>query len=86
LSPTPTLLAYEVWTPLQEYDRVEDITPTMRRKLHAVRCHRSQLAGFRYDRAVRGLNIYRGSMTIGCRFAEVFQAVAPSEIGSDPLR
>jgi LmbE family N-acetylglucosaminyl deacetylase len=86
LFPAPTLLTYEVWTPLQEYDRAEDITSMMRRKLHAVRCHRSQLAGFRYDRAVRGLNLYRGSLTIGCRFAEVFQVLPLPEIGSDPLR
>jgi LmbE family N-acetylglucosaminyl deacetylase len=69
------LLAYEIWTPLQEYDRVLDITPSMARKLRAIRCYRSQLAGFSYDRAARGLGAYRGALTIGCRFAEVFQTV-----------
>jgi hypothetical protein len=34
---------------------IEDVGATMARKLAAVRCHRSQLATFRYDRAVRGL-------------------------------
>jgi LmbE family N-acetylglucosaminyl deacetylase len=71
--PVPDLLTYEVWTPLSEYDQVKDITPEMARKLRAVRCYRSQLAGFRYDRAVRGLNQFRGALAARCRYAEVFQ-------------
>ncbi len=71
--PAPDLLTYEVWTPLSEYDKVNDITSVMARKLRAVRCHRSQLAGFRYDRAVRGLNQYRGALAAQCRYAEVFR-------------
>jgi LmbE family N-acetylglucosaminyl deacetylase len=71
------LLAYEVWNPLPEYDEVEDVTAVMARKLRAVRCHRSQLAGFRYDRGVRGLNAYRGALAARCRFAEVFRRVLP---------
>jgi LmbE family N-acetylglucosaminyl deacetylase len=66
--------AYEIWTPLQVFDRVQDITATMGRKLRAIRNYASQLAGFRYDRAVRGLNQYRGAMAARCRFAEVFAA------------
>jgi LmbE family N-acetylglucosaminyl deacetylase len=69
----PIARAYEVWTPLTEFDRVEDITTVMRRKLWAVRCHASQVATFRYDRAVRGLNQYRGALAARCRYAEVFQ-------------
>jgi LmbE family N-acetylglucosaminyl deacetylase len=76
----PPLRAYEVWTPLQEYGHVEDITGTMARKLQAVRCYRSQLAGFRYDRAIRGLNQYRGALAARCRYAEVF---ATAEVGHD---
>lgn len=71
--PVPDLLAYEVWTPLSEYDQVKDITPVMAQKLRAVRCYRSQLAGFQYDWAVRGLNQYRGALAARCRYAEVFQ-------------
>jgi LmbE family N-acetylglucosaminyl deacetylase len=82
-APEPLALrAYEVWTPLAEYDRVEDITPVMRQKLRAVRCYASQTAQFRYDRAVRGLNQYRGALAARCRYAEVFQA-APLR-GADP--
>src|SRR5207302_341468 len=36
-APRPDLLTYEVMTPLTEYDRAEDITPFMERKLRAVR-------------------------------------------------
>jgi N-acetylglucosamine malate deacetylase 1 len=69
----PILRGYEFWTPLTQYDHVEDISETMARKLLAVRCYRSQLAQYRYDRAVRGLNQYRGITTERCRFAEVFK-------------
>jgi LmbE family N-acetylglucosaminyl deacetylase len=72
----PTLLCYEVWTPLAEYDDGEDITQVMRRKLQAVRCYHSQVEQLRYDRGVRGLNLYRGAVAWGCRYAEVFQHVA----------
>ena len=45
----------------------------MRRKLRAVRCHASQVGHFRYDRAVRGLNRYRGALAARCAYAEVFR-------------
>ncbi len=73
--PVPEARAFEVWTPLSEYDCVEDISATMRGKLAAVRCYRSQLGDFRYDRAVRGLNQYRGALAGRCGFAEVFQTI-----------
>lgn len=67
--------AYEVWTPLAEFDHVEDITPVMPRKMRALRAHRSQLKDFDYERAVRGLNAFRGELAARCRYAEVFQSV-----------
>jgi LmbE family N-acetylglucosaminyl deacetylase len=69
----PSLRTYEVWTPLSEYDYVEDITAMMTRKLQAVRCYRSQREDFSYDRAVRGLDQYRGALAGRCHYAEVFQ-------------
>jgi LmbE family N-acetylglucosaminyl deacetylase len=72
----PALRAYEVWTPLEEYDDVEDVTRVMRQKLCAVRCYASQTAQFRYDRAVRGLNQYRGALTARSRYAEVFRSAS----------
>jgi LmbE family N-acetylglucosaminyl deacetylase len=71
--PPPQLWGYEVWTPLASYGWAEDVSPVMAQKLRAVRCHRSQLGSFRYDRAVRGLNQYRGALAARCRYAEVFQ-------------
>jgi LmbE family N-acetylglucosaminyl deacetylase len=71
--PAPTLLTYEVWTPLAEHDDGQDVTAVMGQKLQAVRCHRSQVEQLRYDRAVRGLNMYRGAIAWGCRYAEIFQ-------------
>src|SRR5262249_39009125 len=52
----PELRGYEVWSPLTDYHWVEDVIEVMARKLRAVRCYRSQLQQFRYDRAVRGVN------------------------------
>jgi len=66
---------YEVWTPLAEHGEVEDITSTMAIKLRAVRCYRSQLASFRYDRAVQGLAAYRGALAAKTRYAEVFGSI-----------
>jgi N-acetylglucosamine malate deacetylase 1 len=71
--PLPELRAYEVWTPMTAFGWPEDISAVMQRKLRAVRCYRSQLQAFRYDRAVRGLNQYRGCLAARCRYAEVFQ-------------
>ena len=71
----PAVLAYEVWTPLGEFDHVEDVTAVMRQKLRAVRCHASQMKEFRYDLAIRGLNRYRGALAARCRYAEVFRSV-----------
>jgi len=73
LIPPPALLGYEIWTPLSKFDRVEDITQVMERKLQAIGAHRSQIKQIRYDRATRALNEYRGTMTQIGRYAEVFQ-------------
>jgi LmbE family N-acetylglucosaminyl deacetylase len=72
--PAPQLRTYEVWTPLAEHDHVEDVTAVMAAKLRAVRCHVSQLTTYPYDRAVRGLNRYRGVIAGRCRYAEVFRS------------
>jgi len=90
LIPPPALLGYEVWTPLSEYDRAENISQTMTRKLQAVCAHGSQTKQVRYDRAVSALNEYRGTMTQVGRYAEVFQfaddrfAAIPRSRRADP--
>jgi LmbE family N-acetylglucosaminyl deacetylase len=75
--PLPELRGYEVWSPMTAYGWAEDVTGVMRQKLRAVRCYRSQLATFRYDRAVRGLNQYRGALAARSRYAEVFRYLDP---------
>jgi N-acetylglucosamine malate deacetylase 1 len=71
--PAPELRAYEIWTPLSEYDHVEDITAMMPCKLRALESYKSQLNEFAYERAVRGLNEFRGALAGKCLYAEVFQ-------------
>src|SRR5262249_48502566 len=71
----PELRGYEVWTLLVTHDHVEDITAVMPRKLRALRAHRSQLDEFDYERAISGLNQFRGELAARCRYAEVFQTI-----------
>lgn len=77
-----TIFAYEVWTPFSEYNRIVDISNVMPRKLEAVRCYTSQLASFRYDRAVRGLNSYRGALGAHCRYAEAFMVIEQEDVAN----
>ena len=65
---------YEIWTPIGDPDCVIDISEHMPRKLEAIRCYKSQLEYWPYDRAIEGLNAYRGAMLGGVTFAEVFTA------------
>jgi LmbE family N-acetylglucosaminyl deacetylase len=69
---SPALRTYEVWTPLTEYNHVENISDVMPRKLRAIRVHRSQFYEFDYARAAKGLNQYRGAIANKCAYAEVF--------------
>jgi len=64
---------------MTRYEWCEDISLFMRQKLTAVRCYESQIRSFRYDRAIRGLNQYRGYMAAGSHYAEVFRWVDLSE-------
>lgn len=73
----PTLRSYEVWTPLAAWDQVQDISTVMPRKLRALRAHRSQLDGFDYVAAVKGLNQFRGALAGRCRYAEAFGEAEP---------
>lgn len=73
--PPPKLRGYEVWTPLGEFDEIQDISAAMPRKLRALRAHHSQLKEFNYVRAVHALNAFRGELAARCRYAEVFQTI-----------
>jgi N-acetylglucosamine malate deacetylase 1 len=66
------VLGYEVWTPLQRYQYVEDIGDSIEAKVRAMSCYRSQLRHSPWDRAVHGLASYRGVTAQGGGYAEVF--------------
>ncbi|HEX3012246.1 MAG TPA: PIG-L deacetylase family protein [Syntrophomonadaceae bacterium] len=68
-----TVLAYEIWTPLQEVSWQEDITEYMDQKIDALHMHQSQLKDIRYDEAIKGLNHYRGIMSGKGKYCECFQ-------------
>ncbi len=71
----PTVLMYEVWTPLMSMDEIVDITAHVARKRKAVRAHRTQCAVMRLDEAALCLNRYRGEMHCWPEgdYAEVFR-------------
>lgn len=69
------VLCYEVWTPLQEFSYVEDITEFIELKIKALGQHKSQIQDIQYDEAVKGLNRYRGIMTGKGKYCECFQVL-----------
>ena len=73
-----TILGYEVWHPLNNYQLSVDITTTVERKLAALRCHRSQIEATHYDEASLGLARYRGVMSFSSTHAEVFEVLRTS--------
>lgn len=75
----PAIWCYEVWTPMQEFDFVVDISEQLPVKLAAVRAHASQCKVMRFDQACRGLARYRGEMHCwpGGDYAEVFAEAKP---------
>ena len=66
------VLAYEVWTPLSEFNYVEDISEFVSLKIAALRKHQSQIKIIHYDEAAEGLARYRGAMTGAGKYCEVF--------------
>lgn len=78
---SPQVWMYEIWTPLQRIDAVEDISPYMEVKMAAIRAHRSQCEVMAFDEAARGLSRYRGEMHSwpGGDYAEVFAEWRPPE-------
>lgn len=70
-----TILAYEVWTPLQEFQYSEDITDFIELKIKALGEHKSQIEGIKYDEAIKGLNMYGGIMAGNGKYCERFQVL-----------
>ena len=72
------LLAYEVWTPMHDFNYSEDITGFMKKKMDALKQHKSQISNVKYDEASEGLSRYRGIMHGSGKYAEVFRIVKTS--------
>lgn len=71
----PQVLMFEIWTPMETFDHIEDISDHVEAKMAAIRAHASQCAVMSFDEAVLGLNRYRGEMHSwpGGDYAEVFR-------------
>lgn len=68
---------YEVWTPFERYDRIEDISDYIDKKAAAIDAHKSQIEYKNYTEGMKGLNRYRAifNTTSGfteTKYAEVF--------------
>jgi LmbE family N-acetylglucosaminyl deacetylase len=70
----PAVMQFEVWTPIQRIDHIVDISPYIDVKMSAIRAYSSQCAVMRFDKAILGLNRYRGEMHSwpGGDYAEIF--------------
>jgi LmbE family N-acetylglucosaminyl deacetylase len=70
----PVVRLFEVWTPLQHFDVLEEITEQIDAKRSAIRCYASQCANLPFDEASAALNRYRGLMHNGEHggYAEAF--------------
>jgi len=77
-TPVPQgLWCYEVWTPFERYDRIEDISDYIGVKTAAIDAHKSQIEYKGYTEGIKGLNRYRAvfqdtSGITDIRYAEVF--------------
>jgi len=68
------IYCYEVWTPLIKFECSVDITDFVEIKRKAIACYKSQLEIASYDKAILGLNLYRGAMYEPKeKYIEVFQ-------------
>ncbi len=67
------ILLYEVHTPMDEYQIVEDISNLIDEKMKIMAFYKSQIKKSRVDLAIKGLNRYRGTIHEGLDFAEVFK-------------
>lgn len=69
------VFGFEVWNALQSPQMNINIERSIDRKIQALSCHSSQIADFNYVGAVRGLNEYRGAVTVTGKYAESFEVI-----------
>lgn len=70
-----SVFGYEVWNPLEKYQRAVDISASIETKINALRCHQSQVITSAYDEAFKGLARFRGVMSGAGDYAEVFEVI-----------
>lgn len=75
-------MAYEVWTPLSDFEYVEDISEFMAQKTAALKRHESQIKDIQFDEAFEGLARYRGAMTGKGKHCEVFKVMKLANLDS----
>jgi len=68
-----SLLCYEIWTPIQNPERFEDISKQLSAKLKAINCFKSQTKDIAYGEAAKGLNRFRGVMSGQGKYCECFE-------------
>lgn len=66
------VLAYEVWTPMQNYGLIVDITDVIEKKVEALMIYSSQINQFPYSDLTKALARFRGIVTKQGDFCEVF--------------
>lgn len=69
------IYGYEVWHPLNTFEMAIDVTHEFPKKLESLRCHESQIASVNYLAAAEGLASYRGALSMGGRFVEVYEVI-----------
>jgi len=70
---------YEVWSPLVPNRLVPLSGAAIRHKGNAIGAHKSQLKAREYDKAILGLNAYRGAIASLKSSAEAYLALSPKE-------
>jgi LmbE family N-acetylglucosaminyl deacetylase len=75
-----TALAHEVWTPMSEFNYVEDISDVMSTKIAALKKHEWQIGTIRYDEATEALARYRGTVTGKGKYCEVIAVITVTKL------
>lgn len=69
------VFGFEVWNPIPQAQVTVNISKNMELKLKALACHQTQITNVDYVGAVRGLNEYRGGVSMSGKYAESFEVL-----------